>query len=71
MDDYLSQEIQVPPGINGSYSICLNISVFGDNLIEGTEVLVGTVTAISDQDRVENIDGLNSFTVIIFDNSST
>lgn len=62
--------LSVPIGTSGPYKVCGNISILGDNKIEGIEMLVATLIPLSTRDEVVYPDNFTSLTVFILDNSS-
>jgi hypothetical protein len=45
--------IVIPVGFSGPFTECVNISITGDNIIEGDEVFEYSVTPVSDRDLVD------------------
>lgn len=66
-----SEIVTLQSGTNSSYSFCFNGSVFGDNLIEGNEMAIATLTPLSEKDTVEYPGCLDSLILTIIDTSST
>jgi hypothetical protein len=45
--------IAIPAGFSGVFTECVNISILGDNIIEGDEVIEYSVMPMSDRDLVD------------------
>lgn len=62
--------LTVPANFSGDFQQCIDVIIFGDDLVEDDEVIVYQLRALSDLDMVEFPANQSSLRLLIIDNDS-
>ena len=63
----LNDNLTIPYGFRGQYSGCINLVVFGDDIVEDDETIAYTLVPLSNLDSVQFLNNSNGYELTVRD----